>query len=948
MIELHTFGRLELTAPETGELRAVLVHPKRTALLVYLALGQPRGFTRRDALLALFWPELDQDRARASLRKALHHLRRELGAEAIESRGDEEIRLVDGQVWCDALEFEAAFGAGQLARAVELYRGSFLEAFFVPDAPDFERWMEGERSRLHRKALDAAGSVAEQEEQAGNRFGAAHWGRLAAGLAPDDEGALRRLMELLDRLGDRAGAAQAYEDFGRRIKADLDIEPSAETQALARRIKKDVPFSAPAEVTSAAPLPAPGPRFKATAPKRNRSLAVLTALIVVASGSWAGLHTSDDRVSPPAGVVIAVFPFEIRGDPGFAYLGEGLPSLLSTGLDGAGEMRSIDPRTLKKKITGGATQAGSIAADYGAGAFVLGDAVASGSQIRINASLYQAGRPERKIGSASAEGPADSLFGIVDQLAARLIAVQRGEPSRAVSRLAALTTHSIPALKAYLEGEREFETGTFPRAIAGFQHAIGLDSAFALAYYRLAQAYAWSGIDSSRWAAEQAARYGSRLPAPERELVEAFLWFERGNADEAERRYREILRRRPQEVDAFFNLGEVLFHYNPDRGRPVREGREHFERAFAFNDGEAPLIHLLEILALEREYRAFDSLIPLIEPGSHFWLTGRMVHAYQLGIEADRVLVEAQLRRASDREMATVAAHALFLIERADAAEHVVRLLDAPGRSAEARLYGRLFLAHLYLSSGRWRDARRALDSARLIDPLRAAEHAALLFSTPLLPIPRETLVEVRRDLDRVRLPDTLRRGSLPTGDERYHPQQLMYLRGILDARIGDFAVSLEQADRLALDRGPDSVVGTTLAGGIRAYVGVLTGKNGLVDDGLASLRWSPSAVTLSAFSPFPGLRHERFVRAEHLARSGRLEAAVGWLSTFAEHSGYGRVYLAPSLYLRGEILEQMGKPAEAAAAYHRFIQLWAKADLEFQPMVQEAWRRVSRLRESF
>jgi hypothetical protein len=322
-----------------------------------------------------------------------------------------------------------------------------------------------------------------------------------------------------------------------------------------------------------------------------------------------------------------------------------------------------------------------------------------------------------------------------------------------------------------------------------------------------------------------------------------------------------------------------------------------------------------------------------------------MVHAYQLGTESDRGEVAAQMRQASDREMATVGAHALFLVENDEAVEQVIGLLDEPSRSMEVRLYGRLFLAHLYLSAGRWRDASRALDSARLIDPLRAAEHAALLFSTPILPMPRAELERVRADLAKVRPPETPRKGTLPTGDENYHAQLLTYLRGMLNARVGDFEAGVEQAGQLERMTGPDTMVSRSLAGGIRAYVGLLTGNSGLAEQGLAQLNWAPSAVTLGAFSPFPGLRHERFIRAEQLARTGRLEAAVGWLSTYAEHSGYGRVYLAPSLFRRAELLEQMGKTSEAFAAYQRFIYLWRNADVEFQPMVTEARRRAARLR---
>ena len=63
MIELRLLGPLQLTA-DGRELHSLLSQPKRLALLGYLALSAPSAYCRRDSILALFWPELDQHRAR--------------------------------------------------------------------------------------------------------------------------------------------------------------------------------------------------------------------------------------------------------------------------------------------------------------------------------------------------------------------------------------------------------------------------------------------------------------------------------------------------------------------------------------------------------------------------------------------------------------------------------------------------------------------------------------------------------------------------------------------------------------------------------------------------------------------------------------------------------------------------------------------------------------------
>src|SRR3989442_11531422 len=184
MIELRTLGLVDLKDVDGREIRAVLTQPKRIALLAPLAVATPRGFHRRDTLLGLFWPELDQPHARASLRKAIHALRQALGDDALAGRGDEELALAEGRVWCDAVEFERALDNGRPSEALALYRGDFLEGFFISGAPDFERWHDRERARLRRRAAAAAWALAGERPAGGGGGGAPPCGRGGRGVAP--------------------------------------------------------------------------------------------------------------------------------------------------------------------------------------------------------------------------------------------------------------------------------------------------------------------------------------------------------------------------------------------------------------------------------------------------------------------------------------------------------------------------------------------------------------------------------------------------------------------------------------------------------------------------------------------------------------------------------------------------------------------------------------------
>lgn len=237
MIELRTLGAVDLRGHEGRPVGVILAQPKRLALLAYLASARPRGFHRRDTLLGLFWPELRTKNARAGLRKAVHILRRSLGADVVLGRGDDELGVADGVLSCDLVAFEHALAERRFSDALELYRGDFMSGFYVSGAPEFERWVEGERSRCRDQAAGAAWTLAEHSAAEEQDALAVQWARRAMQFTPTDEAAVRRLIVLLYGLGDRAAALHAYSEFSAQLEQEYGVRPSAETRKLVEIVK---------------------------------------------------------------------------------------------------------------------------------------------------------------------------------------------------------------------------------------------------------------------------------------------------------------------------------------------------------------------------------------------------------------------------------------------------------------------------------------------------------------------------------------------------------------------------------------------------------------------------------------------------------------------------------------------------------------------------------------
>jgi DNA-binding SARP family transcriptional activator len=263
--EPESILRLNLLGVPQGFLHGhPIVFPTRKtlALLAYLALE--RGPYPREQLADLFWPDADAVDARASLRTTLSYVRRALQADAdtlltttrelIGMRASAPVEM-DVQALSAALRLtrQAKRLATQrlpLETAVERYRGEFLSGISLPDAPEFEAWLEAQRTHWRGVESELLDRLATVQIHDGDLCPALTTLERSISVDPDDESAWTRLIETQLQLQDRAGARRTWMAY-RETVADLDAQPGAAIRALAQRIDEPA-----ASVQSPQPQPA--------------------------------------------------------------------------------------------------------------------------------------------------------------------------------------------------------------------------------------------------------------------------------------------------------------------------------------------------------------------------------------------------------------------------------------------------------------------------------------------------------------------------------------------------------------------------------------------------------------------------------------------------------------------------------------------------------------------
>lgn len=579
MLRIKTLGALAVTN-DGKSVPGAASQPRRLALLALLARAGETGLSR-DRLIAVLWPDIDEDRARRNLTHALYALRRDLGdEEAIQ--GAKDLRLDSQRISVDVMEFAEAIAQGRLAHAVSLYGGPFVDGFHLPGASEFERWSEDERQALQHEYAQTLETLARRTENAAESAG---WWRRLAGVDPLNARYALGLMEALAASGDVAGALRHARVHEQLLADQLELPPDSEVTALALKLKErrespapplvvEAPAVAVAEpevtvvdtATSAAPPNDPTPAIRASGRSWSRSQIAVAAgaVVIIAAAMFARFAASSSSArnggngDDPSVPVLAVGRIADRRGNTAEDLAGSLADMLATNLARASGARVVSTARMYElaRQNGGSDTSAVVLLDAArrAGATELVDGalftLADGS-LRLDVRRVEIrGGELRAAFSVQGRDP----FVLADSGAARLL-TSLGTSAQPGS-IADVTTNSLTAYRLYEHGLRAWSRNSRAEAAELFAAALKEDSTFALAayYYGLSSGGSWTTVAR---ALERAVQLSARASDRERLLIRAG-WAAVMTDSSLAAIADTLVRRYPTELEGYLWVGQAL------------------------------------------------------------------------------------------------------------------------------------------------------------------------------------------------------------------------------------------------------------------------------------------------------------------------------------------------------------------------------------------------------
>jgi tetratricopeptide (TPR) repeat protein len=335
-------------------------------------------------------------------------------------------------------------------------------------------------------------------------------------------------------------------------------------------------------------------------PRRLRAVVLLALSAVAALGIafWR-------RSAAPAGVnprlSMLVLPFDnLREEPDLAWLREGSVSMLSLAMGQWRDLTVVDQNRVHDLVSDASVDENDpigldlgrrLARRAGAWTVVLGDFDRGGDSLRLTARAYDVASG-RRLDVVQVAGPSTGdIRPLFDELATRLLDLS-GAPAAGRTGLATATTGSLEAYRAYLRGLEYLNHWDLAPAEREFTRAVRLDSTFALAYYRLALTRGWvTGVadTTARHAVQAATRFSERLPERERRMIGAYRAMLDGDYTRSQELYAGLLSRDSSDADAWYGLGDAVFHDSVAGGSAAGMTRSlrAFRKALSLDQGYA-------------------------------------------------------------------------------------------------------------------------------------------------------------------------------------------------------------------------------------------------------------------------------------------------------------------------------------------------------------------------
>ena len=473
-----------------------------------------------------------------------------------------------------------------------------------------------------------------------------------------------------------------------------------------------------------------------------RSALAGTVIVVVGVFGFMVVRRRLDAAGMDPNAVV-VLPFRVTGDAQLANMREGMVDLIAPKLTGVGGPRAVDSRTTlsawRSEVSSeeedlAPSKAIKLARKLGASQVILGEVVGAPGQIALNARVYST------IDGAASD-PArvttkpDSLLNAVDRLVAELLSRQAGE----ADRLSSLLTSSLPAVQAYLDGNRHYRRGNYEEASKAFGDAVDLDSTFALAAYREAMARAWFNYGPRFARGLQLARvFSDRLPPREREMLFARIGADTLNPHSytsTVRAWENVTAKYPDSPEAWYELGDAYFHSGEPLGMADYDERAlvAWSRAIALDSTFAPpWEHQVQIHAARSDTARLHSVYRHLRAINSDHLSGRIRWVYAVATHNDSM--RARLLKDAPNWRRVEISEAIMNIMKAGAStaglDTLAKAYLAGATTAAQRNNGPMWEAWYNLNRGRPAAAGRNLaDAAAIPDNDIDAQFQTLLSS---------------------------------------------------------------------------------------------------------------------------------------------------------------------------------------------------------------------------